>query len=264
MKRKFKITVQWNSISWYEREVEVELTEKESDFIEDMWQAAGYWSDFTKMVKDGNQELYEKIVSAAGDYQFITYFLNRFDAFCVEEEGYEEYFEVKNTNDWDAEVFKSLSEEQQYDYVLERYNCLRDIRKEFDTEMYNMNLDGDSPLEFKPSEIKEPMVNVSVRIAPKHILELPFKYYSYDGGKMAFAIERWESNYVIEMLLRHNLKCYGEYKIVGYTKYRTKYYHYDVYHTDLPMDLFLTVAKDKVSIETLSYDDYYDFYDDEF
>ena len=35
---------------------------------------------------------------------------------------------------------------------------------------------------------------------------------------MAFATERRDSNYVIENLLKHNLKCYGEYSVLGYSR----------------------------------------------
>ena len=76
-----------------------------------------------------------------------------------------------------------------------------------------------------------------------------------------------DSNYVIETHLRHNLKCYGEYSILGYSRFADSGIldGWDVYHTDLPeWRLRQGVDASQISIERLPYEDYSNVYDDEF
>ena len=80
---------------------------------------------------------------------------------------------------------------------------------------------------------------------------------------MAFSTARRDSNYVLETLLQANLKCFGNYNIIGYSKYADKgdlMNVYDVYHTDLPKDRFLLVEEaEKVShLRDEVYEKYYD------
>ena len=63
--------------------------------------------------------------------------------------------------------------------------------------------------------------------------------------------------------LQANLKCFGNYNIIGYSKYADKgdlMNVYDVYHTDLPKDRFLLVEEaEKVShLRDEVYEKYYD------
>lgn len=75
---------------------------------------------------------------------------------------------------------------------------------------------------------------------------------------------RRDSNYVLEILLQANLKCFGNYSIIGYSKYAKNgdlMNMYDVYHTDLPKDRFLLV-EDAEKVSLLRYEAYGRCYDD--
>jgi len=116
--------------------------------------------------------------------------------------------------------------------------------------------------------------SISVRLTPKDILRLDLRYFSYGGGMMAFGIERHERNFVTERLLSANLKCFGDFKILGYSIYKEegKICFYDIYHTDFPEEDFDSFLRkkldvddyDEVFIDDLGCDQYDQYYDDEF
>lgn len=117
---------------------------------------------------------------------------------------------------------------------------------------------------------------VQVSIFPKDILRLDMHYFSYNDGKMAFAVERHWRNYITERLLRVNLKCFGDYEIIGYSKLANTdnllYLCDDIYHTNLPKQIFDAFLKEilneedyaKIDIRTLDYDEFDKYYDDDF
>ena len=92
---------------------------------------------------------------------------------------------------------------------------------------------------------------------------------------MAFGLERYVMNFVTEKLLKANLRCFGDYSILGYSIYEERpgnqLYTYDIYHTDLPKETFDEFLKnamdiedyDEVFIHELGYDEYDDEYNDE-
>lgn len=111
---------------------------------------------------------------------------------------------------------------------------------------------------------------IKIEMLPEHILKLPLLYFTYEDDKMAFAVSRHFTNYVIERLLALNLTCFGDYAIVGYGKLlhgdnpQGANPLYDVYHTNLPKEHFLEVVKEELDINQLECDEYSQWYDDIF
>ena len=185
------------------------------------------------------------------------------------ENGDGDHFKAKAEMEWDGKAFGMLTVEGQSAYIQERYDIGQAMLDEFENVCHAIE-NGDDDREwkmFRPVEIETPLKHISVRFYPEHILKLPFRYFTWGDGLMAFATARRDSNYVIENLLRHNLKCYGEYSILGYSRLADSGIldGWDVYHTDLPeWRFFQGVDASQISIERLPYDEYSDIYDDEF
>ena len=291
MRRRFEATVIWPETGGrYSKEIEVELTDKENSDVDGLWKTVGEWEVFTSNLKYINDyefgdgfSVYEKLDEELGGFVYDSWIVDCFkeeilsqeperpqlkgEIFTQEDNGSQ--FKAKPGTEWDGEAFGMLTVEGQSAYIRERYGIGQALLDEFENVCHAIE-NGDDDREwkiFRPVEIETPLRHLSVRIWPEHILKLPFRYFTWGDGLMAFATERRDSNYVIENLLKHNLKCYGEYSILGYSRLADSglLYGWDVYHTDLPeWRLRQGVDASRISIERLPYEDYSKVYDDEF
>lgn len=155
--------------------------------------------------------------------------------------------------------------EGKFDYIGEGYLVDHNLLTEhFENTVSNFESFDVHFRIFRPVEIDAPLHHFSFTLFPSDISRLPLRFFEYGDGLMAFSTERRDSNYVIETLLRANLKCFGNYSIIGYSKYAKNgdlMNMYDVYHTDLPKDRFLLVEEtEKVGL--LQYEAYERSYDD--
>ena len=291
MRRRFEATVTWPEAGRkYTKKIEIELTEKENADVDRLWKDADDWEIYTsnlKYVKDDESgdgfSVYEKIDEELGGFLYDSWIVDCFreevlsqgderpglkgEGFACDGDG--DHFRAKAGMEWDWEAFEALTVEEQSAYIRDRYDIHTALGEEFTNTCDAIEYDG-SDYEwkmFRPVEIETPLRHISVRFYPEHILKLPFRYFTWGDGLMAFATARRDSNYVIENLLRHNLKCYGEYSILGYSRLADAHFldGWDVYHTDLPEWRFLQGADgSQICIEKLPYDEYSDIYDDEF
>ena len=291
MRRRFEATVTWPEAGRkYTKKIEVELTEKENADVDRLWKDADDWEIYTsnlKYVKDDESgdgfSVYEKIDEELGGFLYDSWIVDCFreevlsqgderpgqkgEGFARDGDG--DHFRAMAGMEWDLEAFEALTVEEQSAYIRDRYDIHTALGEEFTNTCDAIEYDG-SDYEwkmFRPVEIETPLRHISVRFYPEHILKLPFRYFTWGDGLMAFATARRDSNYVIENLLKHNLKCYGEYSILGYSRLADSVLldWWDVYHTDLPEWRFLQGADgSQICIEKLPYDEYSDIYDDEF
>lgn len=291
MRRRFEATVTWPEAGRkYSKEIEVELTEKENADVDRLWKDAGDWEIFTsnlKYVKDDESgdgfSVYEKLDEEFGGFLYDSWIVDCFkeevlstkperpllkwEGFSQDGDG--DHFSAKPGTEWEEMAFEALTVEEQSEYIRDRYDIETSLGEEFTNTCDAIEYDGDDCgwKTFRPVEIGAPLRHLSVRLYPEHILNLPFRYFTWGDGLMAFATARRDSNYVIENLLRHNLKCYGEYSILGYSRLvdAGSLDGLDVYHTDLPEWRFRQgIDGNQISMEGLPYDEYSNVYDDEF
>lgn len=177
-------------------------------------------------------------------------------------------FTLKDVAVWGQEYFTDLDVQEKCNYIGEGYIVEHNLLIEH-FENTVSRLEGSDGYEFRvfrPVEIDVPLHHCSFSIFPTDISRLPLRFFEYGDGLMAFSTARRDSNYVLETLLQANIKCFGNYNIIGYSKYADKgdlMNVYDVYHTDLPKDRFLLVEEaekaEKVShLRDEVYEKYYD------
>lgn len=266
MKRKFEATIIWCEAR-YSKEVEIEVTEEENGVIDDLWKDSRDWEAFSASLKGYQSHdtfdrlsVYERLVDNLDGFEYSSWVVEQF----INDRN--SYFTLKDGAIWDQEYFTDLDVKEKCNYIGEGYLADHNLLIEhFENTVSRFECsDGYEFRIFRPVEIDAPLHHCSFNIFPTDISRLPLRFFEYGDGLMAFSTARRDSNFVLETLLQANLKCFGNYSIIGYSMYADKWdlmNVYDVYHTDLPKDRFLLVEEaEKVS--SLRYEAYEKRYDD--
>lgn len=125
VKRTFEATIIWDQVG-YSKEVEIDVTEEESDFIDGLWKDSRDWEYFSARLKEyqyydavDGLSAYERLVNGLDCFEYSSWVVEQFIG------DRNSYFTSKEGAVWDKEHFDGLDVEGKCDYIGEEMEVSR-------------------------------------------------------------------------------------------------------------------------------------------